>query len=158
MVSNQFPHIDFFKCAQTLLLPQPYPKPKLMAYINFILKLTKTHTQFYNFCKKHSGCVFASGKNGNTYTGRATTKATATATTANKNVYHYYSIGIFLYIRKGYKNKNMRFLLMVIFRSCQRFSSFGDTFLEQRESNYIQLFFSLYICSFLRVMYSSLLN
>ena len=32
--------------------------------LHLILKLTKTHPLVYTFCQKHSGCVFASGKNG----------------------------------------------------------------------------------------------
>ena len=37
---------------------------KLLPIVHLILKLTKT--LYYTFCQKHSGCVFASGKNGST--------------------------------------------------------------------------------------------
>ena len=39
---------------------------KILPIVHLILKLTKTHPLFYTFCQKHSGCVFASGKNGST--------------------------------------------------------------------------------------------
>ncbi len=37
---------------------------KILPIVHLLLKLTKTHPLFYTFCHKHSGCVFASGKNG----------------------------------------------------------------------------------------------
>ncbi len=36
---------------------------KIMPIVHLKLKLTKTHPLFYTFCPKHSGCVFAGGKN-----------------------------------------------------------------------------------------------
>ncbi len=39
---------------------------KILPIVQLILKSTKTHTLFYTFCQKHSGFVFASGKNGST--------------------------------------------------------------------------------------------
>ena len=39
---------------------------KILPLFYLKLKLTKTHPLFYTFCQKHSGCVFASGKNGST--------------------------------------------------------------------------------------------
>ncbi len=37
---------------------------KILPIVHLKLKLTKTHPLFYTFCQNHSGCVFASGKNG----------------------------------------------------------------------------------------------
>ena len=37
---------------------------KILPIVHLKLKLTKTHPLFYTFCQKHSGCVFATGKNG----------------------------------------------------------------------------------------------
>ena len=39
---------------------------KILPIVHLILNLTKTHILFYTFCQKHSGCIFASGKNGST--------------------------------------------------------------------------------------------
>ena len=39
---------------------------KILPIVHLILKLIKTLPLFYTFCQKHSGCVFASGKNGST--------------------------------------------------------------------------------------------
>ena len=39
---------------------------EILPIVHLILRLTKTHPLFYTFCQKHSGCVFASGKNGST--------------------------------------------------------------------------------------------
>ncbi len=39
---------------------------KILPIVNLKLKLTKTLPLFYTFCQKHSGCVYASGKNGST--------------------------------------------------------------------------------------------
>ena len=39
---------------------------KILPIVHLKLKLTKTHQLFYTFCQKHSGFVFASGKNGST--------------------------------------------------------------------------------------------
>ena len=39
---------------------------KILPIVHLILKLTKTHPLLYTFCQKHSGCIFASGKNGST--------------------------------------------------------------------------------------------
>ena len=39
---------------------------KILPIVHLKLKLTKSHPLFYIFCQKHSGCVFASGKNGST--------------------------------------------------------------------------------------------
>ena len=39
---------------------------KILPIVHLILKLTKTHPLFYTYCQKHSGCIFASGKNGST--------------------------------------------------------------------------------------------
>ncbi len=36
---------------------------KILPIVHLKLKLTKTHPLFYTFCQKHSGYVFASGKN-----------------------------------------------------------------------------------------------
>ena len=39
---------------------------KVLQIVHLRLKLTKTHLLVYTFCQKHSGSVFASGKNGST--------------------------------------------------------------------------------------------
>ncbi len=39
---------------------------KIVPIVHLKLKLTKTHPLFYTCCQKHSGFVFASGKNGST--------------------------------------------------------------------------------------------
>ena len=39
---------------------------KILPIVHLLLKLTKTHPLFYTYCQKHSGCIFASGKNGST--------------------------------------------------------------------------------------------
>ena len=39
---------------------------KILTIVHLKLKLTKTHPLFKTFWQKHSGCVFASGKNGST--------------------------------------------------------------------------------------------
>ena len=36
---------------------------KILPIVHLILELTKKHPLFYTFCQKHSGYVFASGKN-----------------------------------------------------------------------------------------------
>ena len=41
---------------------------KILPIVNIIMKLTKnTPTFSYTFCQKHSGCIFASSKNGSTH-------------------------------------------------------------------------------------------
>ncbi len=37
---------------------------KIVPIVHLKLKVTKTHSFFYFFCQKYSGCVFAKGKNG----------------------------------------------------------------------------------------------
>ena len=37
---------------------------KRLSILHLILKLTRTHPLCYTLCQKHSGCVFAIGKNG----------------------------------------------------------------------------------------------
>ena len=37
---------------------------KILPIVHLILKLTKIHPLCNTFCQKHSGCIFASGKNG----------------------------------------------------------------------------------------------
>ena len=44
---------------------------KILPIVHLKLKLTKTHPLFYTFCQNHSGCVFASSKNGSTPTQHA---------------------------------------------------------------------------------------
>ena len=37
---------------------------KILPIVHLKLNLTKIHPLFYTSCQKHSGCIFAGGKNG----------------------------------------------------------------------------------------------